>query len=144
MFRAMFLPIIRSTWLYLQYLVVFTQVATGWCRWWVGTELCGLWGVYIYTELCGLWGVYIYTELCGLWGDNKYLVTWCSWIRASWKQPTRCNYIGSCTIPSRLYVFRAMFSPIIRHTWLYLQLLVVFTLFSFNSSMTPAGSNSCE
>jgi hypothetical protein len=30
MFRAMFSPIIRSTRLYLQHLVVFTQVATGW------------------------------------------------------------------------------------------------------------------
>jgi len=29
MFRAMFSPIIRSTWLYLQYLVVFTQDAAG-------------------------------------------------------------------------------------------------------------------
>jgi len=29
MFRAMFSPIIRSTRLYLQYLVVFTQVAAG-------------------------------------------------------------------------------------------------------------------
>jgi hypothetical protein len=28
-FQAMFLPIIRSTWLYLQYLVEFTQVAAG-------------------------------------------------------------------------------------------------------------------
>jgi len=27
MLRAMFSPIIRSTWLYLQYLLVFTQVA---------------------------------------------------------------------------------------------------------------------
>jgi len=32
MFRAMSLPIIRSTRLYLQYLVVFIQVAAGWCR----------------------------------------------------------------------------------------------------------------
>jgi hypothetical protein len=31
----MFSPIIRSTWPYLQYLVVFTQVAAGWCREWV-------------------------------------------------------------------------------------------------------------
>jgi hypothetical protein len=31
MFRAMFSSIIRSTWLYLQYLVVFTQVAADWC-----------------------------------------------------------------------------------------------------------------
>jgi len=30
MFQAMFSPIIMSTWLYLQYLVVFTQVAAGW------------------------------------------------------------------------------------------------------------------
>jgi hypothetical protein len=29
MFRAMFSPIIRITWLYLQYLVVLTQVAAG-------------------------------------------------------------------------------------------------------------------
>jgi hypothetical protein len=32
MFWAMFSPIIRSTWLYLQYLVVFIQVAVGWCQ----------------------------------------------------------------------------------------------------------------
>jgi hypothetical protein len=30
MFQAMFSPIIGSTWLYLQYLVAFTQVAAGW------------------------------------------------------------------------------------------------------------------
>jgi len=35
----MFSPIIRSTWLYLQYLVVFTQVAAGWCHGWVETKL---------------------------------------------------------------------------------------------------------
>ena len=35
MFRAMFSPIIRSTWLYLQLLVVFTQVVAGWCHGWV-------------------------------------------------------------------------------------------------------------
>jgi hypothetical protein len=32
MFRAMFSPIIRSTLLYLQYLVVFTRVAAGWFK----------------------------------------------------------------------------------------------------------------
>jgi hypothetical protein len=37
MFRAMFSPIIRSTWLYLQYLVVFTQDAAGLCLGWVET-----------------------------------------------------------------------------------------------------------
>jgi len=39
MFRVMFSSIIRSTWLYLQYLVVFTQVAAGWCPEWVGWTL---------------------------------------------------------------------------------------------------------
>jgi len=36
----MFSPIIRSAWLYSQYLVVFTQVVAGWCLEWVETELC--------------------------------------------------------------------------------------------------------
>jgi len=40
---------------------------------------------------------------------------------------TRCNYIGLFINPSQLYIFRAMFSSIIRITWLYLQLLVIFT-----------------
>jgi len=42
MFRAMFSPIIMSTWLYLQYLVVFTQVAAG-CQpaaTWVNNTRC--------------------------------------------------------------------------------------------------------
>ena len=30
-------------------------------------------------------------------------------------------------IPNQRYVFRAMFSPIIRSTWLYLQLLILST-----------------
>jgi F0F1-type ATP synthase membrane subunit a len=37
MFRENFSPIIKSTWLYLQYLVVFTQVAASWCLGWVET-----------------------------------------------------------------------------------------------------------
>jgi len=39
MFRAMFSPIIRSTWLYLQYLLVFTQVAAGTSRQQLGWTL---------------------------------------------------------------------------------------------------------
>jgi hypothetical protein len=62
MFRAMFSPVIRSTWLYLQYLVVFTQVSAGWCLGWVETELYGLWGVYAL----------------------RHPESWRSWIRASW------------------------------------------------------------
>jgi len=37
MFRATISPIIRSTWLYLQYLVVFAQVAAACCLGWVET-----------------------------------------------------------------------------------------------------------
>jgi len=37
-FRAMFSAIIRSTWLYLQHLVVFTQVTAGWYLGWVETH----------------------------------------------------------------------------------------------------------
>jgi len=37
------------------------------------------------------------------------------------------HYIDEFVIPSRLYMFRAMFSPIIRSTWLYVQYLVVLT-----------------
>jgi len=41
MILAMFSPIIRKTWLYLQHLVMFTNVAAGWCHLWVGTEWVG-------------------------------------------------------------------------------------------------------
>ena len=41
MFQAMFSPIIKSTWLYLQYLVIFTQVVTGPVATWVNnTRYC--------------------------------------------------------------------------------------------------------
>ena len=64
----------------------------------------------------------------------------------------KMHYIDSFIIPSRLYMFRAMFSPIIRRTWLYLQYLVLFTKVAAgwcpewveNSSKTPTGSNLSE
>ena len=37
MFRAMSSPIIRSTWLYLQDLILSTGIAVGWCHGWDGT-----------------------------------------------------------------------------------------------------------
>jgi hypothetical protein len=43
------------------------------------------------------------------------------------KITNKMHYIGSFIIPSQLYMFRAMFSPIIGSTWLYLQYLVAFT-----------------
>jgi hypothetical protein len=41
MIGAMFSSIVKSTWLYLQYLVVFTQVAAGWqpAATWVNTTI---------------------------------------------------------------------------------------------------------
>jgi hypothetical protein len=60
MFRAVFSPIIRSTWLYLQYLVVFTQVAAG-TSWqqlgWilpdtVNTAKCSWWWAKTPPETC--------------------------------------------------------------------------------------------
>jgi hypothetical protein len=43
------------------------------------------------------------------------------------KITNKTHYTDWFNIPSRLYMFRTMFSPIIRSTWLYLQYLVVFT-----------------
>ena len=44
MFRAMFSPIIRSTWLYLQHLILSTGIAAGWCHGRDGTDSsCPLW-----------------------------------------------------------------------------------------------------
>ena len=40
--------------------------------------------------------------------------------------------VGLFIIPLQLYMFRGMFSPIIRNTWLYLQHLVVLTLKTLN------------
>ena len=47
MFRAIFSPIIRSTWLYLQYLVEFNQVAVCWCLEWVETTHSRLLVIFI-------------------------------------------------------------------------------------------------
>ena len=35
-FRAMSSPIIRNTWLYLQFLILSTGIAAGWCIGWAG------------------------------------------------------------------------------------------------------------
>ena len=39
MVQAMSSPIIRSTWLYLQHLILSTSMAAGWCLGWDGTHL---------------------------------------------------------------------------------------------------------
>ena len=56
--------------------------------------------------------IYIFWRSCVLASYN------CNW----W--PTRCNSFVYLFIPNQLYMFRTMFSPIIRSTWLYLQLLI--------------------
>jgi len=39
MLRAMSSPIIRSTWLYLQLLILSTDITAGWCHGWGGTAV---------------------------------------------------------------------------------------------------------
>ena len=54
------------------------------------------------------------------------------------------HYTDLFIIPSQLYIFRAMFSAIIKRTWLYLQYLVVFTQVAADwchEFETPVGSN---
>ena len=61
-----------------------------------------------------------------LWGNFHILIFVCpcifSIIRNWW--PRRCNFLVYLFVPNQLYMFRAMFSPTIRSTWLYLQLLI--------------------
>jgi len=41
----------------------------------------------------------------------------------NWR-PTKCNFLFYLFVPNQPYMFRAMFSPIIKSTLLYLQLLI--------------------
>ena len=101
MFRTMFSPIIRSTWLYLQHLVMFTNVAAGWCHGWAGT-------VYMFRAT-------VSPIIRSTWLYLHHLVIFTN-VAAGW-----CHgWAGT------VYMFRAMFSPIIRSTCLYLQHLVLF------------------
>jgi len=136
MFRAMFSPIIRSTRLYLQHLVLFTQVAAGWCHGWVETHVSG--DVFAHHQEHST----VFTASGIIHPSCCPLVSWMS-----------CNScFGRCFRPSSgalncIYsiwyyspkllpagvmdefqlMLREMFSPIIRSTWLYLQHLVLFT-----------------
>jgi hypothetical protein len=49
------------------------------------------------------------------------------------------HYIDEFIIPRRLYMFRAMFLPIIRRIRLYLQYLVVFTQVAAGTSRQQLG-----
>jgi len=57
MFRATSSPIIRSTWLYLQHLILSTGIAAGWCHGWtlpeaVNTVKCSWWWAKTSPEIC--------------------------------------------------------------------------------------------
>ena len=53
MFRAMCSPIVRSTWLYLQLLVLSTDTAAGWCHGWDGKmELTYGHQLYMFRAMC--------------------------------------------------------------------------------------------
>ena len=148
MFRAMFSPIIRSTWLYLQHLLVFTQVAAGWCYGWVETKsaLHVPGDVFAHNQE----HLTVFTVSANVHPSCCRLVLWMSWNEVSSTCFGRCFrpslgtldciysfwYYSPKLLPagvmnelerSQLYMFRAMFLPIIRSTWLYLQFLVVCT-----------------
>jgi hypothetical protein len=65
-----------------------------------------------------------------------YLLSRNLWL---WKQTNKMHYIDQFIISSRPYMFRAMFSPMIRSTWLYLQYLVVFTQVGVGTSQQQLG-----
>jgi len=93
----MFLPIIRRTWLYLQYLVVFTQVAAGWCLGWVESELCELWIVNT-TRYCN------YSQVLLMMGKNiaRNMQSWLGII--NW--PVQLHLVGyfhNCCHDARIH-----------------------------------------
>jgi hypothetical protein len=69
MFRAVFSPIIRNTWLYLQYLVMFTQVAAGWRRQQLGWTLPDT----VNTVKCSWWWMKTLPETCTADSNNKLI-----------------------------------------------------------------------
>jgi len=130
MFRAMFSPIIRSTWLYLQYMLAFTQVVAGQCHGWV--ETAG--DVFSHHQE----HLNVVTESGIVHPSCCRLVSWISWncgrCFLSLSGALECSYrIWYCSpnlLPTGVLdelKLRAMFSFIIRSTWLYLQYLLVFT-----------------
>ena len=55
------------------------------------------------------------------------------------KITNKMHYTDLIIIPSQLYMFRTLFSPIIRSTWLYLQYLKVFTQVAADTSRQQLG-----
>ena len=74
--------------------------------------------------------------LCFRRQAKKHLTWWMHWIQLFWVTllyswwifrniwPTRCKFLVYLFVPNQPYMFRAIFSPIIRSTWQYLQLLI--------------------
>ena len=61
------------------------------------------------------------------WNDSNKLEVYSHTKWGNYEITNKLHCIDIFIIPSQLYLFRAMFSPIIRSTSLYLQYLVVFT-----------------
>jgi len=61
-------------------------------------------------------------------------------IRNWW--PTRYRFFVYLFVPNQLYMFRAMFSPIIGSTWLYLQLLILSTYVAADRCHGRGGTSS--
>ena len=84
MFRVVFSPIIRSTWLYLQLLILPTDIAAGWCHGWAGTAVpshpwhqpaaipVGNIRSCKYSQVLLIMGEYITRNMYSGFGLNKY------------------------------------------------------------------------
>jgi len=105
----MFSPIIRSTWLYLQYLVI----------------------LFLISFTCFGRCFAHHQEHLTVYLVILFLVSFTCFGRCFRPSPGALDCISGNIIPSQLYMFRTMFSPIIRSTWLYLQYLVILFLVSF-------------
>jgi len=132
-----FSPIIRNTWLYLQHLIIFTTVSASWCREWVGTvsptcfgrcfrpssgALDCIYSIWLYSPLSLPAGVVDELEQSAphVLGDvfahhQEHLTIYIIWKHSSLSLP-------ACVVDeleqSAPHVW-AMFSPIIRSTWLF-------------------------
>jgi len=107
---------------YLQYLVVFTQVAASRCLWWVETELWGLWCVYTSSSSSSVGA----TARCGLWPVEQYLSI-CPYLSAT---------LSIFSLPALEDLFPLLFS-ILSWVFLFISVRPVLEWRSFWASYPP-------
>jgi len=113
MFRAMFSPIISGTWLYLQHLVIFTNVAAGWWHGWVKTHSCILLVVFVIISLCtDSWTLSLFYYI--LFNLSLFRYSWtCIYFR---KRPVvsmdASTTLSVCTTSSYAVSFLTWFTPL--------------------------------